>query len=171
MTRWRRARAIGRRRSSRRALHSAGMEVVPRSVVLLRRQGREACAAQDRGGAPPRASELTTNWYRPAGKGVRHLLHKVAAEYPRVQARGWRLWPVAAMVNYKFVPLPLRVLFLSCVALGWCAPGRGGFASCLQRSATLRRRLTRACALCARSWEHRPLRRAAPRMRVVQVCT
>ena len=54
-------------------------------------------------------------------KGLAHLRHKLAADYPAVQLAGWRLWPAAAMFNYKFVPLNLRVLFLNMVALGWCA--------------------------------------------------
>jgi peroxisomal membrane protein 2 len=52
---------------------------------------------------------------------VKHLTSKVMAEYPKMQLNGWKLWPAAAMFNYRFVPLHLRVLFLNFVALIWCA--------------------------------------------------
>ena len=57
-----------------------------------------------------------------ADKGPRHLVGKLIADFPAVQRNGWKLWPAAAMFNYRFVPLPLRVLFLNCVALVWCVP-------------------------------------------------
>lgn len=31
----------------------------------------------------------------------------------------WRLWPVANLLNFAFVPANLRVLFLNFVGLGW----------------------------------------------------
>jgi peroxisomal membrane protein 2 len=37
----------------------------------------------------------------------------------QVQRNGWRVWPLASLVNYRFVPLELRVLFVNLVALGW----------------------------------------------------
>lgn len=42
-------------------------------------------------------------------------------EYPTIQLNGWKLWPAAAMFNYRYIPLNLRVLFLNLIALGWCA--------------------------------------------------
>jgi hypothetical protein len=57
-----------------------------------------------------------------ADKGFAHFQHKVIHDYPGIQLNGWKLWPAAAMFNYRFVPLHLRVLFLNAVALGWCAP-------------------------------------------------
>jgi hypothetical protein len=44
---------------------------------------------------------------------------QIKTEYPRVQLSGWRVWPLAALFNYAFVPLHLRVLFINCVALCW----------------------------------------------------
>lgn len=52
-------------------------------------------------------------------KGVGHLLTHVKNEYPTIQLNGWKLWPAAAMFNYRYIPLNLRVLFLNLVALGW----------------------------------------------------
>jgi hypothetical protein len=40
-------------------------------------------------------------------------------DYPKVQMNGWRLWPLAALINYKFIPLQFRVLFVNMVALFW----------------------------------------------------
>ena len=55
-----------------------------------------------------------------SGKGIGHLLMHVKNEYPTIQINGWKLWPAAAMFNYRYIPLNLRVLFLNLVALGWC---------------------------------------------------
>lgn len=52
-------------------------------------------------------------------KGWKHLIAKIMQDYPAVQLNGWKLWPAAAMLNYRYVPLNLRVLFLNVVALGW----------------------------------------------------
>jgi peroxisomal membrane protein 2 len=43
----------------------------------------------------------------------------VAAAYPRVQLLGWRVWPLAALINYRYVPPLFRVLFINIVALCW----------------------------------------------------
>ncbi len=31
----------------------------------------------------------------------------------------WKLWPVANMISFTFVPVQLRVLFMNFVGLGW----------------------------------------------------
>lgn len=31
----------------------------------------------------------------------------------------WKLWPVANLINFAFVPANLRVLFMNFVGLGW----------------------------------------------------
>lgn len=31
----------------------------------------------------------------------------------------WKVWPVANLINFAFVPPPLRVLFMNIVGLGW----------------------------------------------------
>jgi hypothetical protein len=53
---------------------------------------------------------------------LRHMhrcMLQIRRDYPLVQLNGWKVWPVAALINYKFVPLQFRVLFINCVALGW----------------------------------------------------
>jgi peroxisomal membrane protein 2 len=49
------------------------------------------------------------------------LRAKAAAEFPAVQARGWRVWPAASLAGQLFVPLELRVLWMNLVGLGWGA--------------------------------------------------
>ena len=44
---------------------------------------------------------------------------KIMRDYPSVQVNGWRLWPVAQLINQSFLPLDLRVLFGNAVALVW----------------------------------------------------
>lgn len=31
----------------------------------------------------------------------------------------WKLWPIANLINFAFVPANLRVLFMNFVGLGW----------------------------------------------------
>ncbi|PNH04085.1 Peroxisomal membrane protein PMP22 [Tetrabaena socialis] len=53
------------------------------------------------------------------GRPVDAVLAKIVRDYPGVQLYGWRLWPLAALINYRFVPLQFRVLFINFVALMW----------------------------------------------------
>eukprot|EP00741_Cyanophora_paradoxa_P006094 tig00000983_g5909.t1 len=46
---------------------------------------------------------------------------KVAAEWPGAYRNSFRLWPAAHCINFAFVPAHLRVLYISCVAVGWTA--------------------------------------------------
>mmetsp|Transcript_59 Transcript_59/g.94 ORF Transcript_59/g.94 Transcript_59/m.94 type:complete len:225 (-) Transcript_59:1101-1775(-) len=53
------------------------------------------------------------------GKTTQFLQSKLKYDYPKVQINGWKVWPLAALINYKFVPLEFRVLFINMVALCW----------------------------------------------------
>lgn len=53
------------------------------------------------------------------GRSLAELRVKIGKDYPSVQLYGWRLWPLAALINYRFVPLQFRVLFINLVALCW----------------------------------------------------
>ncbi|KXZ53212.1 hypothetical protein GPECTOR_7g1105 [Gonium pectorale] len=53
------------------------------------------------------------------GRPVAKVVSKILSDYPGVQLNGWRLWPLAALINYRFVPLQFRVLFINLVALCW----------------------------------------------------
>ena len=64
---------------------------------------------------------------------------KIKRDYPALQINGWKvrlcmfftllppnnqrhsqLWPLASLINYKFVPLQFRVLFANIVSVFWC---------------------------------------------------
>lgn len=53
------------------------------------------------------------------GRSAQFTRNKLQRDYPGVQVNGWKLWPLASLVNYRFVPLKLRVLFVNIVALFW----------------------------------------------------
>lgn len=53
------------------------------------------------------------------GRSVKATRAKLTADYRGVQVNGWRLWPLAQLVNHSFVPLDLRVLWSNCVSLLW----------------------------------------------------
>ncbi len=53
------------------------------------------------------------------GRPLSFVLQKIPRDYPGVQLNGWRLWPLAALINYRFVPLQFRVLFINVVAFIW----------------------------------------------------
>lgn len=50
---------------------------------------------------------------------VQAAFARVQGNYPSVQLKGWQVWPLASLINYRFVPLKLRVLFANMVALCW----------------------------------------------------
>mmetsp|Transcript_24472 Transcript_24472/g.66785 ORF Transcript_24472/g.66785 Transcript_24472/m.66785 type:complete len:199 (+) Transcript_24472:2136-2732(+) len=52
-------------------------------------------------------------------KSLQFLGQKVRRDYPTVQLNGWKVWPLAALINYGFVPVQFRVLFANVVALFW----------------------------------------------------
>jgi hypothetical protein len=33
-----------------------------------------------------------------------------------------QVWPVVSLINYRYIPLRLRVLFVNAIALFWCGP-------------------------------------------------
>ncbi|BDA42748.1 Peroxisomal membrane protein PMP22 [Coccomyxa sp. Obi] len=44
---------------------------------------------------------------------------KLFRDFAGIQKNGWRLWPLASLINYAYVPLRLRVLFVNVVAFFW----------------------------------------------------
>lgn len=50
---------------------------------------------------------------------MKQVAGKVQREYWGLQATSWKVWPVAALVSYTYVPVEWRVLFANGVALGW----------------------------------------------------
>ena len=53
------------------------------------------------------------------GLSLHALRDRIANNFVSVQLNGWKLWPLAALINYRFVPLKFRVLFVNLVALCW----------------------------------------------------
>jgi len=53
------------------------------------------------------------------GRSAQHTQLRLKRDYPGIQWNGWKLWPLAAFVNYTYVPLKLRVLFVNVVAFCW----------------------------------------------------
>ncbi|PSC69130.1 Peroxisomal membrane PMP22 isoform A [Micractinium conductrix] len=53
------------------------------------------------------------------GRSLAATRAKVSHEFTAVQARSWRVWPLASFVSQQYVPLQLRVLWLNCVAFLW----------------------------------------------------
>lgn len=45
--------------------------------------------------------------------------HKMETTYWPALKSNWYLWPFAQMVNFSFVPLEHRLLFVNIVAIGW----------------------------------------------------
>jgi len=41
------------------------------------------------------------------------------ANYPSVQLNAWRFWPLVGLINYKYLPIQLRVLFHNLAAVCW----------------------------------------------------
>ena len=37
------------------------------------------------------------------GRGMRYLRQKIERDFPLVQRSGWKLWPLAALINYRCV--------------------------------------------------------------------
>jgi hypothetical protein len=50
---------------------------------------------------------------------VQTIWTKTKADFTRVLLAGATIWPPAQMVNFFFVPLPYRVLFMNMVGFGW----------------------------------------------------
>ncbi|CAI5524065.1 unnamed protein product [Closterium sp. Naga37s-1] len=44
---------------------------------------------------------------------------RLFAAYPGIQINGWKVWPLVALINYKFIPFNLRVLFSNVIAIFW----------------------------------------------------
>lgn len=53
------------------------------------------------------------------GRSARATKQRLRQDYPRIQLNGWKVWPLAALINYRYVPLKLRVLFVNMVAFCW----------------------------------------------------
>ncbi|KAK9826536.1 hypothetical protein WJX74_001197 [Apatococcus lobatus] len=53
------------------------------------------------------------------GRSIQGTKEKLRRDFPPVIFSAWRVWPLASLINYRFVPLHLRVPFVSIMALCW----------------------------------------------------
>jgi hypothetical protein len=53
------------------------------------------------------------------GEDIQTIWDKTRADFLKVILAGAVIWPPAQMVNFFFVPLPYRVLFINLVGFGW----------------------------------------------------
>ncbi|CAM6105810.1 unnamed protein product [Calypogeia fissa] len=53
------------------------------------------------------------------GRTWTSLKSKLQSEFPGVQLNSWRFWPIVGLINYKYIPLNLRVLFANLAAVCW----------------------------------------------------
>lgn len=47
------------------------------------------------------------------------IKEKIDKSYKTAITANWSIWPFIQMVNFKFVPLPHRVLFVNTISIGW----------------------------------------------------
>ncbi|CAK0744581.1 hypothetical protein CVIRNUC_001559 [Coccomyxa viridis] len=53
-------------------------------------------------------------------EGLPHKLPEVLREqYLKTVLVGYLLWPLAHIINFKFIPTDLRILYVNCVQVGW----------------------------------------------------
>lgn len=53
------------------------------------------------------------------GRSAQTTKKRLQRDYPNIQKNGWKVWPIAALINYRYVPVKLRVLFVNVVAFCW----------------------------------------------------
>lgn len=53
------------------------------------------------------------------GRTLAETREKVSREFVGLILMQWRVWPLASLINFKFVPPQLRVLTLNVVGVGW----------------------------------------------------
>lgn len=53
------------------------------------------------------------------GRTLAETRAKVSREFVGLILMQWRVWPLASLINFKFVPPQLRVLTLNVVGVGW----------------------------------------------------
>lgn len=53
------------------------------------------------------------------GRSLSFTQSKLRQDWLATQLHGWKVWPLAALLNYRYVPLKLRVLFVNLVAFAW----------------------------------------------------
>jgi len=53
------------------------------------------------------------------GQPIRQWQRTLKQTFVTTQIKGWKVWPLATLINYKLIPVDLRPLFMNLVALFW----------------------------------------------------
>jgi len=53
------------------------------------------------------------------GRESRHIKEKFTDLYPSILLTNWQVWPLAQLVNFRYMPLPYRVPFQSTCGVFW----------------------------------------------------
>jgi len=53
------------------------------------------------------------------GRDVRHTRQKYVDLFPTALKTNWQVWPIAQLINFRFMPLPYRVPFQSTCGVFW----------------------------------------------------
>uniref|UniRef100_A0A7E4VSH1 Mitochondrial inner membrane protein Mpv17 n=1 Tax=Panagrellus redivivus TaxID=6233 RepID=A0A7E4VSH1_PANRE len=53
------------------------------------------------------------------GNGIKSAYKRLCRDYTDIMTNFYKLWPVVQLINYSFVPLNYRVVFIQAVALLW----------------------------------------------------
>jgi peroxisomal membrane protein 2 len=53
------------------------------------------------------------------GRSWSSVKSQLKTHYPSVQMNAWRFWPLVGLINYKYLPIQLRVLFHNLAAVCW----------------------------------------------------
>ncbi|KAF9270465.1 hypothetical protein L218DRAFT_1071895 [Marasmius fiardii PR-910] len=53
------------------------------------------------------------------GRDVTQIKQKFADIYPTALASNWKVWPIAQLINFRYMPLPYRVPFQSTCGCFW----------------------------------------------------
>jgi len=55
------------------------------------------------------------------GKGLDATYNEVSSKLGPTMITNWKVWPLLQLINFKFVPLPLQVLYVNFMAIWWNA--------------------------------------------------
>ncbi|CAN8032019.1 hypothetical protein HPB47_002281 [Ixodes persulcatus] len=53
------------------------------------------------------------------GRNMADIERSIREKYSTMMKTFYKLWPVAQIINFRYVPLPYRLLYANCVSLVW----------------------------------------------------
>ncbi|KAK8075231.1 hypothetical protein PG997_009894 [Apiospora hydei] len=116
-------------RTGRMALYGGGTRLRPRRDNLVRlppaqRDGARQPQRHHRGARGLRPAPLRADLHRPLPEqhgrpGGGSPQEKLEKSYKPALQANYMLWPFVQLVNFKFVPLHHRVLFVNVISIGW----------------------------------------------------